>query len=272
MKRSGVLLTLAVLLAMPLACVGTTGGAIVDFPAAASGPVDAVVGQPLSFTTDRGWHVVLTRATMHIGAVYLEQSEPVSGSQETGCVLPGTYVAQETNGLDIDLLSPSPQLFPDLGHGTTLPALVGQVWLVDGDINATDSTTPVLVVEGTADQGGIVVPFDGQVTIGTNRGTNRAMTGATPGADPICKQRIVSPIQAPLSVQSAGGLLLRIDPRILFVNVEFETLTSAGGTYHFSDDPSSPAYGQASRNLYLNLHSAGSLYTFSWADDAALGH
>ena len=31
-------------------------------------------GQPLAFTTGRGWHVMLTKATLHVGALYLDQS------------------------------------------------------------------------------------------------------------------------------------------------------------------------------------------------------
>src|ERR1019366_392978 len=91
------------------ACVGTTGGQLVTFPAAAAGPADAIAGEPLRFTTDRGWTVVLSTATLHVGALYLDQSMPVSGSQGTNCVLPGTYVGQVTAGLDVNLLSPAPQ-------------------------------------------------------------------------------------------------------------------------------------------------------------------
>jgi predicted small secreted protein len=122
MKRA---LALLVVMAVTLAaCVGTTGGDVVDFPVAAAGAADAVAGQPYELVTDRGWHVVLTKATLHVGALYLGQSLPVSGAQNTSCILPGTYVAQVTTGLDVDLLSPAPQRFPSLGHGTTLQARV----------------------------------------------------------------------------------------------------------------------------------------------------
>jgi hypothetical protein len=251
-------------------CVGTTGGEIVTFPAAAAGPEDASSGQPLEFTTDRGWHVVLTRATLHVGALYLDQSMPVSGSQGTSCILPGTYVAQVTSGRDVDLLSPQPQPFPAEGQGTTVPpALVGQVWLTGGDIDAASDTTPILVVAGTADQSGTAIPFTGKITMGSNR---QASGTELAGASPICKQRIVSPIPTSIAVSARGGLLLRIDPRFLFVNVDFSQLTKVANAYEFSDDPSSAEYTQPSRNLYLNLHSSGvphqhaALYAFSWSD------
>src|SRR4051794_12926550 len=95
----------ALVLLLVGACVGTTGGEVIDFPVAAAGPTDAEATRPFEFTTDRGWHVVLTIATIHIGAIYLSQIQPTSGAQATGCVLPGTYVAQVTTGMDVNVLS-----------------------------------------------------------------------------------------------------------------------------------------------------------------------
>jgi hypothetical protein len=247
------------------ACVGTTGGQLVTFSAAAAGPADADPTQTFQFTTDRGWHVALSRAVLHIGALYLDQSMPVSGSQGTNCILPGTYVAQVTAGREVDLLSPTPQLFPVEGQGTTIPpALVGQVWLTGVDVNSAADTTPILLVAGTADDGnGRAFPFAGTVTIGSNR---RAPGTQGAGASAICKQRIVS-IPTDVSVRSTGGLLLRVDPRALFTNVDFSQLGQlANATYAFSDEPNSPDYTQPSRNLFLNLESAGALYTFSWSE------
>lgn len=259
------------------ACVGTTGGDVIDFQAAAAGPADAQAGKPLDFTTDRGWHVVLTKATLHIGALYLNQSRPVSGAQATTCILPGTYVAQVTSGLDVDLLSPAPQRFPTLGHGTTLDALVAQVWLAGGgddhDLDNLADTTPILVIEGTADLAGVAMPFAGRITIASNR---QAQGGALAGSNTICRQRIVSPIPTHVLIQHSGGLLLRVDPRQLFVNVDFAQLGKLSSGFGFSDEPSqidpkSPAYySQPSANLYSNLHSAGTItpvYSFAWDPD-----
>jgi hypothetical protein len=250
------------------ACVGTTGGQLVTFPAAVAGPVGANPGQPLRFTTDLGWSVVLTKATLHIGAVYLNQSAPVSGAQSTDCILPGTYVAQVTSGTDADLLSSSLQRFPGPGSGTTIPpALVGQVWLTGGDINAVSDPSPpmsILVIAGTAVKGAMTIPFRGQITIASNRQTSGS---AAAGGDSICKERIVSPIATSVAVGTAGGLLVRIDPRQLFVNVNFALVAPMGDVFVFSDDPTSDAYTQPSRNLYQNLHSGGGLYTFEWDGD-----
>ena len=250
------------------ACVGTTGGQLLSFPAAAAGPEDAVAGQPLSFVSDLGWDVTLTEAKVHVGAMYLNQSIPVSGSQGTPCILPSTYVAQVTSGLDVDALSPVPQPFPDDGSGVTVPpALAGQVWLTGGDVNTIGDPDPpvkVLVLEGTAAKGGVTMPFTGSITIDKNRQV--ATTSGAAGGDPICQERIVSPVSASVNLETRGGLLLRIDPRHLFTNVDFGSLAPSGASFAFSDDPTSAAYTQASRNLYANLHSTSGLYTFEWDD------
>jgi len=233
-----------------------------------AGPVDANPGQPLRFTTDLGWRVVLTKATLHVGAVYLNQSAPVSGAQSTGCILPGTYVAQVTSGIDADLLSPALQRFPGPGSGTTIPpALVGQVWLTGGDINTVSDPSPpmsILDIAGTAVKGATTTPFTGRITIASNRQSSGSTAA---GGDSICKERIVSPIATSVAVGTTGGLVVRIDPRQLFVNVNFALLAPSGDAFAFSDDPSSDAYTQPSRNLYQNLHSGGGLYTFEWDGD-----
>jgi len=243
-------------------CVGQTGGDTVVFPVAASGPSDATAGQPLAFSSG-GFDVTLMRAKLHIGAVYLDQSAPVSGGQATGCYLTGTYVAEETSALDVDLLNPTAQQFPTSARGITDPAVrVGEVWLTGGDINAASDSAAILVVAGTATatQGGTALPFTGTITIGTNR---QAQTSGAAGGSPICKARIVTPIPAPVTLQATGGLLLRIDPRRLFEAVDFSQLPidpQSGGRV-FPDGPGVVA----AQNLFSNLHSIAP-YTFSWSD------
>jgi hypothetical protein len=249
------------LLALPVSCVGTTGGDIISFEARAAGPADAVAGQALDFVDpSRGWHIVLTTATMHVGAIYLDESVPVSGAQNTSCILPGTYVAEVVRGLDVDLLSSTPQPFPVAGVGTTRPAIVGQVWLTGAPINNLPDE-PILHIEGTADKEGVVRPFTGSVTISGNR---VASDSTQAGASPICKERIVSPITTSITLRKTGFLLLRIDPRFLFNNADFSLLPASGAGFAFVD--SVRATDQPSRNLYSNLHAAlrAPLYSFEW--------
>jgi hypothetical protein len=251
-----------------LACVGQTGGTAVDFPVMAAGPATATAGEPLACANDGPWTIALSQASLHIGAVYLNQSQPVSGGQATDCYLPGTYVGQELSAIDVDLLSPTLAPFPTLAHGITEPpALVGQVWLTHGDVNTIPDPEPVLRVAGTASRAGAELTFAAEISIGSNR-QGRGPSGGVAGGDPICKERIVTPIPAPITIAPSGSLILRVDPCRLFTNVDFGQLSPGPtpGTYAFSDDPTAPAYTQPSTNLYSNLRNIGP-YAFSWAPD-----
>jgi hypothetical protein len=259
MRCAQITLLLSVLAAP--ACAGTTGDRVFDFEAAASGPKDAVQGEPLSFQGSRGWQVTLTTARLHVGALYLADAMPVSGAQATSCILPGSYVAQVVQGREIDLLSSDPQAFPTLGRGTTIDARAGQVWLTAGDVNLADTPAPpkvILVLQGSAQRESELRPFKAKLTIASNR--VKASSGAA-GGSPICKERIVSPIPISLRIQEGGGLWLRVDPRRLFTNVDLGALEKNGEVYVFKDDSSD----QPSANLYNNLKQAGELYEFSWA-------
>ena len=250
-------------------CVGTTGGDLVTFNAAASGPKDAVAGKPymLPAPTDLGYQVTLRTATLHVGAVYLNSAIPVSGSGNTDCVLPGIYVAEVAGGLDVDLLSPDPQPFPVQGEGTATPAVVGEVWLMHGDVNDTGDTAPILELDGTAVGNGATYPFQASLTIGENR-LAPVDDPALPSEHPICKQHIVSPIRLATDVtqeitpQNGGSLLLRIQPAALFDNVDFSALAGGPSLYTFADTSTD----QPSTNLYRNLHADYGVYEFSWVD------
>lgn len=255
-----------VLLGLPSlgSCVGTTGSDLFPFEAAAAGPEDAEVGKPLSFTTGRGYSVVLERAQVFVGALYLNKAVPISGAQSTSCVLPGMYVAQVTRGRLVDALSPLPQPFPGEGQALELRALAGEVWLTGGDVYALEDETVILDVRGRAERDGVSYPFEGALTIGRNRAIPVA-DPAQPGANPICKERIVSPIAVSLTPKEGGSLLLRIDPRRFFSNVEFsalERVSEEPPLYRFSDSTE----GQPNVNLYRGLQSREGTYQFSWTE------
>ena len=250
---------IASLLTVP-ACIDSSGDQVVDFQAVASGPADAVLGDPLSFQGAQGWAVTLTTARLHIGALYLAENLPPSDAQPS-CVLPGDYVAQVVQGRDIDLLSSEPQAFPVLGHGTPLEAHAGQVWLTSDDVNLADVPTPptvILRVLGSAQRGSELRPFQAELTIANNRVSSSAgeLTSS------ICNERIVSPLPTSIRVHGAGVLWLRVDPRLLFTNVDFGALEAQGDTFVFKDDSSD----EPSEALYENLKQAGP-YDFSWVDE-----
>lgn len=245
-------------------CVGSTGGDLFTFSASAAGPADAIAGQPLEFTTGRGYHVALTKAKIHVGALYLNRALPVSGSQTTECILPGIYVAEVTQGLSVDALSPEPAPFPASGDAIAERALAGEVWLSGGDVNSLTDTTVILEAAGTAEKEGEVYPFEASITIAQNR-QPPSSDPSQPGAHPICKERIVSPIPVDLTPRAGGALLLRIDPRGWFVNVDFAGLDQASDDpplFRFRDESS----GQPNLSLYDGIRARHGVYTFTWTE------
>jgi hypothetical protein len=243
------------------ACVGTTGGEILEISASAAGPRDAT-GSSSSFTNSLGYTVDLDEARLFVGGVYLNRSRPTSVASDTSCTLPGIYVAEVLSGREVDLLSPETQAFREPGFATTERALTGEIWLAQGDVNEPSSSTVVLRVAGTASRTGSTFPFEGQLSIGRNR-VVPATDPALPGQHPICKQRIVSPIPVSLLPARGGSLLLRIDPRPMFGNVDFETLESSAGVYRFADET---GLNQASDNLYAGLRRSSGVYSLEWQE------
>jgi hypothetical protein len=274
MMRSAGLLALAPLLA---SCTGTTGYDLVSFYAAGRGPADAQPGQPYTFVSGR-FQISLTKAVMHVGAMYLDQSLPTSGAAESTCTLPGTYVGEVRAGRDIDMLDPSAQFFPALrgenpGDGSTIPAAVGQVWLSGADVNSTTAQTApqsilpsVLVLEGTAvdTTDASAFPFAGSISI---QPSGAPLDKAFPGANPICQQRIVSQIRVDITLSQSGTLILNLDPTPLFTNVDFTEFASPISTdpllYGFQDHGMNDT-DQPSIALYANLRASGPVYRFEW--------
>ena len=241
-------------------CVGTTGGELLQLTAAAAGPGDG--GAARGFDSGLGYRIELEICRIFVGGMYLNRARPTSVASDTSCTLPGIYVTQVLSGREVDLLSPIPQLFPEPAFTTSERALTGEVWLTDGDVDDVTSSRSVLRVVGVAERDGQIYPFKGQLSIGKNR-LIAATDPALPGQHPICKQRIVSPIAVDLRARPGRSLLLRVDPRAMFANVDFSTLTASDGVYQFAD---APGVDQASDNLYAGLRRPGGVYSFSWLE------
>jgi hypothetical protein len=251
-----------------LSCSGTTGYELVNFYAAARGPSDAVQGQPLSFVLDGQQNVTLTKATLHVGALYLTQSVPTSGGGPAPCVLPGTYagvfVGEVRGGGDVDLLDPTPRFLSVTGQGSTIPAATGQVWLTHGDVNAAGDPLPILTLQGRFDLDGTPTTFSAEITIDASGAPASAPSGSTllPGEVQICKQRIVSGIPVDVTLAQAGTLVLAVDPRALLENAKLALLPQPPGCATdrcFTSDSTN----QPSANLVANLKSVGP-YRFEW--------
>jgi len=260
-SRVGLCLGAALALA---GCGGTTGNALVTFSARASGPADAT-GAPLTFTNGFGTQITLAHASLTLGAVYLNQTMPVSGAAASPCILPGTYVGQVFGPVTIDLLSSAPVPFPLEGEGTATPAKVAEIWLTSGDIDAVDNNEPVLQVEGSfVTAAGDAGPFSGTVTIGANR--KLAVTNPSlPGANPICHQRIVGPVPVSLTPSQGGVLTLAVDPRPMFSAVDFTTLTPAATSTAANGVRSIPdTSAGAGAALYKGLIANSGVYALGW--------
>src|SRR5258708_29863098 len=111
-------------------CQGSTGGARIHFRVAAAGPA-LDPGTIREFVNKQGFEVVVSRAVLHIGAIYLNANANIStASDQFGCYGGGLYVGQvQGGGLDVDLLSPELQYFSVLGEGEESPVRAAAVWL-----------------------------------------------------------------------------------------------------------------------------------------------
>ncbi len=251
--------TLLVVSALLTACNGTTGSALVSFSGTAQAPQGIAPGQ--AYQTGAGYTLVLDEARLHLGAIYLNQDNPSSGRGEVRCVLPGTYVGQIFGPVDLDLLSATPVAFPGMGEGTQTRALTAEVWLLEGDIDAPDSQTPVLEVRGSASRGADTWGFSATVTIGENR-MRAPPSVAMPGANPICQQRIVTPIVpvgGEITPTDGGQLSLVVDARAMFEGVSFELLGPPGAEYTIPDE-----LGGISDQLFGGLRANAGVYAISY--------
>jgi hypothetical protein len=241
-------------------CIQTTGGNLVSFAALAQGDPAVVTGGPLSFTTPRGFDVRLDRARLTVGAMYLSQQNPQSYTLEPSCIQPGIYSGEVRGGLVVDALSPAPQPFPVAGNGTDAQTRAAELWLTGGDLLATTDRTVILDVAGEATRGPDAWPFSAQLTISSNRATP-PRNPALPSSNPLCQQRIVSPIAFDAVLAEGCTVALVVDPRAWFASVDFTELTphpDTPGAFVFTDDGASSS--QADRALYNALRSAAGPY------------
>jgi hypothetical protein len=256
MRITHAMLTLTTLLSG--GCVGTTGGDTFSFEAFARGEGTATADEP--YVNAHGYSLELSRAKVHVGAVYLNHSAPTSVSSDTSCILSDVYVAEVPHALLVDALATEPQRFPDLGQATQDVARTGEVWLTGGDVNDPNDSTVILDVSGVATKSGIRYPFEGTLTIGENR--LEPTPPELPGLKPICKERIVTPVPTDVAIARGGRLTLHIDVARMFSNVDFSLLEiDSDGIFRFDDDPSTA--DAASRNLYLGLRASTGVYRFT---------
>ena len=210
------------------ACNGTTGDQLITFPAYAAGAKGA--GNPFEAN---GYTIQLTYAHMYIGAVYVNQAPAQNGGtfNSPSCIDTGVYCAQVPAGLDVDLLSTSPQQFPVQGSGSADLGLSWELYLTQGDVNNPENTgfgvpnTADLVGTAKRQSDGKVFKWAATVTINESNRGKPAQYPGQPGANPICKQRIIEVSGLDLQFFQGGALLLTIDPRAWFkLGIDFSAL------------------------------------------------
>ena len=118
-------------------------------------------------------------------------------------------------------------------------------------------------VAGTATKGDASYPFEGALTIGKNR-IVPPQDAAQPGSNPLCQQRIVTPIDTNVTPGEGGALLVRIDPSGILQSVDFSQLEQASAEpplYRFRNKNE----GQPDLNVMNGLRSRDAVYTFAFS-------
>lgn len=248
---------------LSVGCISDTGSGLVTFEALAGGSKRAQAGAPYEFDNALGYHVSLRHAQLTIGGVYLNRARPILGAQDTACILPGLYAAEVRSSVTLNALSPELVAFEGTGQGTADRALTGELWFTGGEIDADVDNTRVLEFAGTASRQGAVFGFHGAITISRNRAIG-STDPATPGANPLCKQRIVTPIPVNLTPSSDGRLELRVLPEIWFGQVDFAKLPGAVGIGEDLEIPDTRD-DSVSATLFQGLRSTNA-YSFEWED------
>ncbi len=218
------------------ACNGTTGDNLIQFTPYASGV--AAAQEPFDAF---GWRIQLTSASMYIGAVYFDESPPQTSFDSTECNVSDTFAAQVPGGVQVNLLSTTPQEFSVYGSGSADTALSWDLWFANGDINQAN-TLPTATLTGYAtnlSDPKQVISFGAIVNInpGESGAGARGMPAsnpALPGAYPICKQRIVQIVGIDLQFGQTnsnvnGALLVTVDPRAWFLaagQIDFSQLSA----------------------------------------------
>jgi hypothetical protein len=194
-----------------------------------------------------------------VGAVYVNQNVPAPGAQEQACAMPGLYVAEVTSALRVDALAGALQPFPVSAVALEEPGFSAELWLKadETDINAPDDATVIAELSGTARRSAAHWPFLAEVTIGANRRVPDPDRDR-PGANPICSERIVSPISVEVRPREGARLVLRISAERWLRDVDFAAFepsdrVGSDGPYRFRDAPS----GAPSVALFNGIKAAG---------------
>jgi hypothetical protein len=208
----------AALFAILAACTNTTGGDLVTLPFQAGG----TSLQP--FTTPTGWTVTLQQALIAVGPFYFNVDPPPTDEFRSGVV-----IIQATEQTIVDALDPTPRNVTGGANGETGSAVSVEIGLLSPDssnqvADPDDAETidgGFAYIAGTATNGAMTVPFQGELVIDQS-----LVTPTEPLAD---LQRIRGASVDLTFTAAPQRLVLHIDPTHWFDQSDFSQL--ATGTW-----------------------------------------
>lgn len=224
---------LGLVLGPGIGCTGSSGNERFAFSAEA-GAVATDNPVTSGFTNDFGWEIVLARASMHLGPVYLNTVAPVRAQRglrglrlireahaDESHLGNGLVVGEVLGDLDVDLLAPSLTPFPVRGQITGDEVRTAEIrfWPGPNVDPESPSKTPVLSVAGTARREGESIRFEGNLVL-----DETWLPNAQPGDRnflTLTDIRAVRGIPAPITAEEGGALEVRVDPRRLFATANF---------------------------------------------------
>ena len=265
----------------PVGC-GSAGSARFLFDARAAG-IARDGAQPMIFTSDAGWTITLTRASVTIGPIFLNVIAPL---RDEATFVPwlsikpafgdddhlsgGRVVGEVLTQITFDALSPSFASFPVQGTMTQEQIRTAEIWLwppPGKSPEAVNIDTPAIEVAGEAVKGEERVRFRGALIL------NEAWTtDAKPGersAQPVTALRKVRGLPSMFFPTEGGALEIRFDVRPLFRGADFSSLagnpSDADGTRILVQSKTGRfTTDQVMRNVFQGMRASTGTYAVRW--------
>jgi hypothetical protein len=267
----------------PTGC-SSTGSARFAFDARAGGALRDT-SQPLTFTTETGWTITLSKANVTVGPIYLNVIAPLRDETTTSLrwfgikralgddahLGDGRKVGEVLAEVTFDALSPELVPFPIQGTITQEQIRTAEIWLWPPPGKAPEAVkidTPAVDVAGVAVRGDARVPFRGALIL-----NDAWTTDAKPGersAQPVTELRKVRGVPSSFFPTEGGNLEIRFDVRSLFRGADFANLATSpadkDGTKILVQSKSGKfTTDQVMRNIFQGTRASSGTYAVRWA-------
>ncbi len=267
-------------IAMSFGCAGTTGTRKIAFEAYAQGTESG----RSPFTNERGFEVLLSKATVTFGPVYLNVVSPrqsssgpdtffrrlvegtahAAGEDHLGS---GRVVGEVLGQVTFDALSDSRIRFPVPGVVTNENVRTVDLWFfpASGQDPETKRVPAALTVEGVARRDGRSIPFRGALVL-DDSWLPDAKVGSRE-ARTLADIRRLRGISASLVPTEGGALEVSLDVRALFRGADFDALEAnpidSDGARRLVQGKATGA-DQVMTNLFQGLKSSSGVWTVRW--------